>query len=406
MKTDFDVIIVGSGPSGSSTALHLARLDPSMAARTLVLEKSSHPRHKLCGGGLVSDVDVILKNLGLDINEVPHADARVAQVNFQNRGFPIQLSHIAFHVVRRKEFDAWLAGKVQQSGVTLQDRTQVEDVRPTADGVEVHTSRGVYRARVVVGADGSKGIVRRTVHGEDGGPVARLLEVIVPPPPGGSEPAHPTDEALFDFRYIPDGMQGYVWSFPMVEAGNPMRNLGVYDSRAVKTASAGSLKDFLAPELLKQGVRIEDCKIEGHPLHTFTPRTRISVPRVILAGDAAGADPMLGEGISLALGYGDLASRAIVDAFAADDFRFADYTRRIHASPMGRALHVRYRSARFLYGIRSPFLHRLIWWRFRYFVHALIRNHVFRWARPGLPAPVSLRGALPQPLQSLDIARQ
>ncbi|MBL9105941.1 MAG: NAD(P)/FAD-dependent oxidoreductase [Myxococcales bacterium] len=406
MKTDFDAIIVGSGPSGCSTALHLARLDPTMAARTLVLEKASHPRYKLCGGGVVSDVDVILKNLGLDINEVPYADARVAQLNFKDRGFPITLSHIAFHVVRRREFDAWLAGKVQQSGIALQDQTRVDDVRPTASGVEVHTSRGVYRARVVVGCDGSKGVVRRAVHGEDGGPVARVIEVITPPPPGGSEPPHPRDEAIFDFRFVPDGMQGYFWSFPMVDGGKPMRNLGVYDSRTVEATSSGSLKEFLAPELIKQGLRLEDCKIEGHPIHTFTPRTRLSAPGVILAGDAAGADPLLGEGISLAMGYGDLASRAVLDAFAADDFRFTDYAQRVHSSPMGRALRRRYRGARLIYGVRSPLLQRLVWWHCQTLVRSVIRNYMFRWARPGLPAPVAVPRGLPSALPSLDIAQR
>lgn len=405
MKTDFDVIIVGSGPSGCSTALHLARLAPGLAARTLVLEKASHPRYKLCGGGVVSDVDVILKNLGLNINEVPHVDSRVAQLNFQNRGFTIQLSHIAFHVVRRREFDAWLASKVVAAGVTLQDRTQVRDIKQHADGVEVHTDRGVFRARVVVGCDGSKGVVRRSVHGEDGGPIARVLEVIVPPPPGGSEPPHPSDEAIFEFRHVPNGMQGYFWSFPMIEAGKPMRNLGVYDSRTVEMPSPGSLKDFLAPELARQGLDIADVKIEGHPIHTFTPRTRLSVPRVILAGDAAGADPLLGEGISLAMGYGDLAARAVLDAFTGDDFSFADYTRRIHTSPMGRALRNRYRGAHLIYGTRSLFLQRLVWWHMQTLARALIRNYMFRWARPGLPAPTALREALP-PLPSLDIARQ
>ncbi|MFG0332280.1 MAG: FAD-dependent oxidoreductase, partial [Maioricimonas sp. JB049] len=51
----YDVIIIGSGPSGSSTALHLAQRSPELARRTLILERDRHPRHKLCGGGCVND---------------------------------------------------------------------------------------------------------------------------------------------------------------------------------------------------------------------------------------------------------------------------------------------------------------------------------------------------------------
>ena len=48
-----DVLIVGAGPAGSALALHLARIAPDVARRTLVLEKSRHPRHKVCAGGLI-----------------------------------------------------------------------------------------------------------------------------------------------------------------------------------------------------------------------------------------------------------------------------------------------------------------------------------------------------------------
>jgi flavin-dependent dehydrogenase len=50
---DYDVVIVGSGPAGVSTWLHLHRFEPQLAARTLVLEKAQHPRPKLCGGGVM-----------------------------------------------------------------------------------------------------------------------------------------------------------------------------------------------------------------------------------------------------------------------------------------------------------------------------------------------------------------
>jgi len=47
-----DVLIVGSGPSGASTALHLARRDPAWAGRVVIVEQAVHPREKLCGGGV------------------------------------------------------------------------------------------------------------------------------------------------------------------------------------------------------------------------------------------------------------------------------------------------------------------------------------------------------------------
>jgi len=47
-----DILIIGGGPSGLSTALHLAQIAPHLTDRILILEKAHYPRHKLCAGGL------------------------------------------------------------------------------------------------------------------------------------------------------------------------------------------------------------------------------------------------------------------------------------------------------------------------------------------------------------------
>lgn len=49
-----DILIIGSGPSGTSTALHLVKQDPAWAKRIIIVDKAIHPREKLCGGGITS----------------------------------------------------------------------------------------------------------------------------------------------------------------------------------------------------------------------------------------------------------------------------------------------------------------------------------------------------------------
>lgn len=393
---DVDLLIVGAGPAGCAAALNVARLAPSLARSTLVLERCEHPRHKLCGGGVVPDVDTQLTNLGLDLREVPSVDVSRAQLHFAGRGFALQLRDIAFHVVRRREFDAWLADRVRDAGVELHTRTHVTGMRRIDGGWLVDTTRGVIRARAVIGADGTKGLTRRQLPG-DAGSVARVVEVIVPPPRGPAPgPLPPDDEALFEFRNVPAGVQGYFWSFPMQIDGRPMRNLGVYDSRILDHAPlAGSLKGFLADELTRHGLRLSDCKIEGHPIHLFSPRSVLSAPHILLAGDAAGVDPLLGEGISLALGYGELAARAVIAGLDRNNLDFADYTRDVHASPMGRSLRFRHRAASLVYRLQHPLLQRLVWWHLRPLVRRFIHSVVFNWARPGAPPPTRLRRQLP-----------
>ena len=62
-NNSFDVAIVGCGPAGSSAALQLAKYGLKVA----ILEKSSMPRYKPCGGGIVYKA---LRYIPVDISSV------------------------------------------------------------------------------------------------------------------------------------------------------------------------------------------------------------------------------------------------------------------------------------------------------------------------------------------------
>ena len=378
----YDIIIVGAGPAGISTALHLAKIAPDLIPRTLILEKAQHPRHKLCGGGLLPDAEFILRQLGLDVREVPHVDVDWAHFDFDGQGFRMRAEKkgaYAFRTIRRHEFDAWLAGKARARGFQIQENTAVKSVSVSGAQALLETDRGEYRASVVVGADGSKSVVRRFVVPQEASHTARLLEVLTEPRPEQS--FHLQVNSYFDYMYLPQGIQGYSWDFPALEAGRPVRVRGIYDSNVRPVKKDISLQAALADEFARHGYRLEQYKLEGHPLRWFEPKSAFSAPHVLLAGDAAGADALFGEGISIALGYGGLAAEAIREAFIRNDFSFKGYRKALLRSELGKALQRRTWLSKAYHPLRSRVIHTLLWRRLGWVIEWLMHTFMIGWAK-------------------------
>jgi flavin-dependent dehydrogenase len=70
----------------------------------------------------------------------------------------------------------------------------------------------------------------------------------------------------------------------------------------------------------------------------------------VLVGDAAGAEPLMGEGISFALEYGKFAAWMILSALHSGQFEFSDYTETLARSWLGKKLTRLHFTTRLFYG--------------------------------------------------------
>ncbi len=319
---DFDVLVVGAGPSGASAAYWLA----TAGHRVVFIDKKRFPREKTCGDGLTPRAVRQLHDMGLarELSEFQRFDGLRSIAH----GITLELAwpeHPDFpqygYVVRRRELDEMVADRAVKAGATLWPATEateplIENGQVT--GAIVHdkdagTTRAV-RARYVVVADGANsrfgralGTARNRTY-----PLGMAIRGYF------TSPLHddPWIESHLDIRDR-DGnhLPGYGWIFPV---GDGTVNVGVgllSTFTGWKNVNTTHLMDaFCATAPARWGISPETatCAPTGGRLPTggsVMPRVG---PTYLVVGDAAGSvNPFNGEGISLAYETGRLAADAV-----------------------------------------------------------------------------------------------
>lgn len=335
----WDLIIVGAGPAGCSTALHLARVAPELAQRALILERATFPRDKFCAGALAGRGLSQLEALGLPL-AVPRLPMR--QVELRTPQHQLRATHEGLGVVlRRLEFDHWLAREAVARGVALREGARVVDVTPGGIGARVKLADGeLLEARAVVGADGVGGVTRRAAGLSGGSLRAQVLELDTEEGPGDPAP----DELLFDASR-PE-IPGYLWHFPTLVEGRRMVCRGVYALARPDNA----LRDWLARDLADRGLDLRNYRLKAFGERGLDPREPIGRPGLMLVGEAAGIDIATGEGIAQALSWGALAAGTLAEAARSGDWSLSAWRRDALVSRQGGDFLLRFLCYGFWYG--------------------------------------------------------
>jgi geranylgeranyl reductase family protein len=321
-----DVIVVGAGPAGSTTAFYLAQA----GLNVLVLEKARFPREKVCGDGLTPRAVKALIGMGISVSEqdgwVRNKGLRVIGAGKRMElPWPELTSYPGYGLVRtRHDMDQTLARRAQQAGAKLLEGVTVTG--PVTDertgritGViarDEHKAERTYTSRVIVAADGnsSRLAVAMGLRKRDDRPLGVAVRTYY------RTPRH-DDDYMESWLDLWDGdrlLPGYGWIFGMGD-GTSNVGLGLLNTSAAfgNTDYHALLRRWLKGMPAEWGFTEENRTqpIRGAALPMGFNRTPHYHQGLLLAGDAGGmVNPFNGEGIAYAMESGEILARTITQA--------------------------------------------------------------------------------------------
>jgi len=319
-----EIIVVGAGPSGSTTATDLAQKGHDV----LLIDRQQFPRDKTCGDGIPAGAIEILFSLGMEERIRDAGFYEVTRILLSSpRGYVVEAdlkpgkTGAESCVVPRMEFDALIQQHAVDSGVEFCNARVTEPIieGERVVGVRARINGDVreIRSQVVVAADGVTSVVARALRDdkqEDDHRAVALRTYIT----DIEEKPHEVEFYLYH-----EILPGYAWIFPY---GEGKANLGL-GMRLDKFREIGiSLEDMVdifleMPEIkkrIKRGGEMNETSI--WQLNFGSQPIKKAYHGALLVGDAAGLiNPLTGGGIHNGLQSALIASDVIHAALKKKD---------------------------------------------------------------------------------------
>jgi geranylgeranyl reductase family protein len=277
----FDVLVVGGGPAGSTTAIRLA----DAGARVLLVDKATFPRDKPCGGGLTARA---VAQCPVDPSPVVEEEVDLVELRFRFGDAVVRsASAPVIRMTQRRRLDAFLLAAARERGVEVREGATIDAARAPAD--------------VVVGADGANGT---TAKGFGlGGGIVQGVAYEGNVPYGAVARERYARRAVVELADIPGG---YGWVFPKGDHVNI--GVGAWQQEGPR------IREHLARVCRAHGLEPESLTgLRGHRLPLRRRDTRVASERALLVGDAAGLiDPVSGDGMYECFVSSRLAAEAIL----------------------------------------------------------------------------------------------
>ena len=308
-SSTFDIIIVGGGLAGLSSAIHLSKANLSV----LVIEKNSYPKHKVCGEYISNEVLPYFKFLDIDVFELGAKKIDKFQLSTTKSRLLSTTLPLGGFGISRFCLDNALANKAVHVGSEiLQD--SVVDVQFSNDMFSVKTkSTKQFKAKIVIGAYGKRSnldiklkrqfikrkspylAVKTHVKGDFPDDVVALHNF-----EGGYCGVSRVENDTINLCYITN-----LDTFKMYKDIDEFQQKVIYKNTFLKNVFSNTKPVFEEPLTISQ-ISFDNKKpIENH---------------ILMCGDTAALiHPLCGNGMSMAIRSAQIASTLIINFFNSDD---------------------------------------------------------------------------------------
>lgn len=315
---DYDVVVVGAGPAGSTAAKNLAE----HGVQVLLVDKEKFPRDKPCGGGLPTRVIKQFPYLEHVVNSVSYGS--VTHSSSQKYEVKVLRDTPLLAMVLRKKFDYDLVKIAEKKGAKFKDNATVVDCTVSDDKVTItFADESSIDAQMVLGCDGVRSLIAQKLqlaHENSKKCICLMHEQSMK---DSDLTKYFTDKRLVHLFIKAQGIAGYGWIFPKKNHINI--GMGEFESAVDTSKSRPSLKDtyedyisFLKEKkMLPPTYTVGDIKGGTLPIY---PLQKTFSSRALLCGDAAGfINPITGEGIYYAMCSGEIAASTVLEALQKND---------------------------------------------------------------------------------------
>jgi menaquinone-9 beta-reductase len=321
---DYDVIIAGGGPAGSSAAIHLGL----RGARVLLVEQKKFPRPKLCGEFISPECTPHFERLGVAETMFAAGPARLSETVFYSRqGKSVSVPSAWFGAggvalgLSRAEMDERLLRRASAAGAEVLEDAQVADLlmeRGRAEGVLIKRAgvESAFRAPVTIDATGRARTLARRISKSQSQTKSHRPSLV-------AFKAHLLDAKvasgaceIYFYRGGYGGLSSIengLSNFCFIASARVVRECGADPESVMREVVCQNRRAAQALEDAQACTPWLAVALEGFGRHTVTPTCGL-----LSIGDAASfIDPFTGSGMLMALESGELAARVIGDQLAA-----------------------------------------------------------------------------------------